>query len=79
MYTPSEIDYTPEIHGVADSDSQIIVRQGNTIIINESVPAGPFSFPITNLMYTGGQLNVEITDIYGNKNNILSVIPLFLL
>ncbi|EAA0965035.1 fimbrial biogenesis outer membrane usher protein [Escherichia coli] len=67
MYTPSEIDYTPEIHGVADSDSQIIVRQGNTIIINESVPAGPFSFPITNLMYTGGQLNVEITDIYGNK------------
>ncbi|OSL66234.1 outer membrane usher protein CssD (CS6 fimbria usherprotein) [Escherichia coli TA054] len=66
MYSSSELEYTPVVEGVADSDSQVIIRQSGVILLSESVPAGPFRFPVSGALYSGGELDVEVIGINGN-------------
>ncbi|HGB4253791.1 TPA: fimbria/pilus outer membrane usher protein [Salmonella enterica subsp. enterica serovar Virchow] len=66
MYSSSELEYTPIVKGVAESDSQIIIKQSGITLLSESVPAGPFAFPVYGTPYSGGQLDVEVIGINGD-------------
>jgi outer membrane usher protein len=66
MYPESQRGYAPVIHGVANSNAQVQVRQNGNIIYTANVAAGPFE--ITDLYPTGygGDLDVTVTEANGS-------------
>ncbi|WP_267225492.1 fimbria/pilus outer membrane usher protein [Dyella silvae] len=65
MLPQSMRGYAPVIHGVAETNAKVTIRQRGYIIYETSVAPGPFS--INDLYPTGygGDLNVDITEADG--------------
>ncbi|WP_230684585.1 fimbria/pilus outer membrane usher protein [Burkholderia cepacia] len=68
MYPESQRGYAPTVHGIANSNALVKVRQNGNIIYETSVAAG--SFVIDDLYPTGygGDLEVEVTEADGSKH-----------
>lgn len=68
MNPQSQQGYAPTIHGTADSNARVTVRQNGYIIYETTVAAGPFE--INDLFPTGygGDLEVTVTETDGRKN-----------
>ncbi|GAB2565182.1 fimbrial biogenesis outer membrane usher protein CupB3 [Dyella jejuensis] len=68
MNPQSQQGYAPTIHGNADSNARVTVRQNGYIIYETTVAAGPFE--INDLFPTGygGDLEVTVTEADGRKN-----------
>lgn len=60
MYPDAVRGYAPVIRGVADSSSQVRVRQHGNVIYQTSVPAGAFVISDLNPASTGGDLEVSV-------------------
>jgi len=67
MLPQSERGFAPAIHGVANSNARVQVRQAGNIIYETTVPPGPFD--IANLYSTsyGGDLQVTILEANGTS------------
>ncbi|NWC91052.1 MULTISPECIES: fimbria/pilus outer membrane usher protein [unclassified Pseudomonas] len=67
MLPDSQRGFAPTIRGVAQSNAQVTVRQGESIIYQSSVPPGPFV--IDQLFSTGyaGDLDVSIVESDGRS------------
>lgn len=65
MIVPWLSSFSPVIRGVANSQSQIIVRQNNMIIWQGIVPAGPFELRDVSPLYAG-DMDIEIHEADGS-------------
>lgn len=65
MIVPWLSSFSPVIRGVANSQSQIIVRQNNMIIWQGVVPAGPFELRDVSPLYAG-DMDIEIHEADGS-------------
>lgn len=59
MLPDSRRGYAPVIQGVAQSNAHVSIRQGNTLLLETSVPPGPFQ--IDDLYPTGYGGDIEVT------------------
>lgn len=68
MYPESQRGYAPTIHGIANSNALVQVRQNGNIIYETSVAPGPFE--ISDLYATGygGDLDVTVTEADGSTH-----------
>ncbi|MBY8610507.1 fimbrial biogenesis outer membrane usher protein [Burkholderia arboris] len=66
MYPESQRGYAPTIHGIANSNALVQVRQNGNIIYSANVATGPFE--INDLYPTGygGDLDVVVTEVDGS-------------
>ncbi|POS05509.1 fimbrial biogenesis outer membrane usher protein [Burkholderia gladioli] len=66
MYPESQRGYAPTIHGIANSNALVQVRQNGNIIYSTNVATGPFE--INDLYPTGygGDLDVVVTEADGS-------------
>lgn len=62
------VTYSPVIHGIANSQAQVTVRQNGSIIYQKSVPPGPFELRDVNIL-NGGDLQVEVREADGRVHN----------
>lgn len=65
MYPDAVRGYAPVIRGIADSSSQVRVRQNGNVIYQTSVPAGAFVISDLSPGSTGGDLEVSVTGADG--------------
>lgn len=63
--------FAPVIHGIANSNAKVTIRQNGYVIYQNFVPAGPFQ--ITDLYPTasGGDLDVTITEADGSERHFV--------
>nr|WP_322074751.1 fimbria/pilus outer membrane usher protein [Burkholderia cepacia] len=68
MYPESERGYAPTIHGIANGNARVEVRQNGNIIYTTNVSTGPFE--INDLYPTGygGDLDVTVTEANGSTH-----------
>jgi outer membrane usher protein len=73
MYPESQRGYAPTIHGIANSNALVQVRQNGNLIYETNVAAGPFE--INDLYPTGygGSLQVTVTEADGSTH--VSAVP----
>lgn len=81
MFPDSLKGFAPVVHGIAQSNAQITVRQNGYIIYQTYVPPGPFA--ITDLYPTAssGDLDVTITEADGSERHSVqpfSAVPVML-
>ena len=62
--------YAPVVHGIAETNARVTVRQGNNIIYQSTVPPGPFIIDDLGAVGYGGDLKVTITETDGRERNI---------
>lgn len=65
MYPDAVHGYAPVIRGIADSNSQVRVRQSGKVIYQTSVPAGAFVISDLSPASAGGELEVSVTGTDG--------------
>ncbi|KWK51812.1 fimbrial assembly protein [Burkholderia stagnalis] len=68
MYPESQRGYAPTVHGMANSNALVKIRQNGNVIYETNVAAG--AFVIDDLYPTGygGDLEVEVTEADGSKH-----------
>ncbi|WP_175995514.1 fimbria/pilus outer membrane usher protein [Burkholderia stabilis] len=68
MYPESQRGYAPTVHGIANSNALVKIRQNGNVIYETNVAAG--AFVIDDLYPTGygGDLEVEVTEADGSKH-----------
>ncbi|WP_454763603.1 fimbria/pilus outer membrane usher protein [Cupriavidus campinensis] len=68
MYPESQRGYAPIVHGIANSNARVQIRQGGNIIYETTVSPGPFE--INDLYATGygGDLEVAVTEADGSTH-----------
>ncbi|KVN23237.1 fimbrial assembly protein [Burkholderia stagnalis] len=68
MYPESQRGYAPTVHGMANSNALVKIRQNDNVIYETNVAAG--AFVIDDLYPTGygGDLEVEVTEADGSKH-----------
>ncbi|AFQ46485.1 fimbria/pilus outer membrane usher protein [Burkholderia cepacia] len=59
--------YAPVVHGIANSNARVTVRQGGVVLYDTSVPPGPFVIDDLYPTGYGGNLDVTITESDGSK------------
>ncbi len=68
MYPASQRGYAPTIHGIANSNALVRIRQNGNIIYEANVAAGPFEIDDLYPTGYGGDLQVEVTEADGSKH-----------
>ncbi|GGP25092.1 fimbria/pilus outer membrane usher protein [Silvimonas amylolytica] len=73
MYPQSEQGYAPVVHGIANSNAKVQIKQNGNIIYETTVAPGPFE--ISDLYATGygGDLQVVVTEADGSQH--ISAVP----
>lgn len=69
MKPDSQSQYAPVIRGVANSNALVQVHQGNSIIYQENVPPGEFSFKNIQPTGLGGDLLVVVKESTGGTHS----------
>lgn len=69
MKPDSQSQYAPVIRGIANSNALVQVHQGNSIIYQENVPPGEFSFKNIQPTGLGGDLLVIVKESTGNTHS----------
>ena len=65
----SQLYFSPVIEGVAESNAQVVVSQGGSVIYSRTVPPGPFSLTDVTGYRTGQDLDVVIIEADGSQNS----------
>lgn len=65
----SQLYFSPVIEGVAESNAQVVVSQGGSVIYSRTVPPGPFSLSDVTGYHTGQDLDVVIIEADGSQNS----------
>ncbi len=81
MPAQSRQGYAPQVHGVADSNATVTVRQNGYILYETTVAPGPFVIDDLYPTGYGGDLTVSVTEVDGRRNTFIvpwSVAPLLL-
>lgn len=81
MLPDSQRGYAPTIHGVAQTNAQVTVRQNGYVIYNAYVPPGPFVIDDLYATPSSGDLEVTITEADGRARTFIqpySAVPLLL-
>lgn len=66
MYPESQRGYAPTIHGIANSNALVQVRQNGNIIYSANVATGPFEIDDLYATGYGGDLDVIVTEADGS-------------
>ncbi|MBN3797613.1 fimbria/pilus outer membrane usher protein [Burkholderia sp. Ac-20392] len=66
MYPESQRGYAPTIHGIANSNALVQVRQNGNIIYSANVATGPFEIDDLYATGYGGDLDVVVTEADGS-------------
>ncbi|CCJ88050.1 fimbria/pilus outer membrane usher protein [Cronobacter dublinensis] len=71
MLPDSQRGYAPVVHGIANSNAQVTIRQNGYVIYQNNVAAG--AFEITDLYSTGssGDLNVTVKETDGSEQHFI--------
>ncbi|EKH0140671.1 fimbrial biogenesis outer membrane usher protein [Shigella flexneri] len=67
MTPPEDSYYTPVVHGIAQSEAQVIIKQNGQIIFTRSVPPGPFALDNLPTLAVGGELDVTVRESNGEE------------
>lgn len=67
MLSPNQQGYAPVVRGTVGSNARIVIRQGNSVIDETSVPPGDFIIDDLYPTRNSGDLTVEITEAGGIK------------
>ncbi|MGV2293573.1 fimbria/pilus outer membrane usher protein [Trinickia sp. YCB016] len=73
--------YAPTIHGVAQTNAQVTVRQNGYVIYNTFVPPGPFTIDDLYPTSSSGDMEVTITEADGRVTKFVqpySAVPMML-
>ncbi|WP_240702168.1 fimbria/pilus outer membrane usher protein [Trinickia terrae] len=73
--------YAPTIHGVAQTNAQVTVRQNGYVIYNTFVPPGPFTIDDLYPTSSSGDMEVTITEADGRVTKFIqpyAAVPLLL-
>lgn len=65
MYPQSQRGYAPSVHGIANTNARVQVRQNGIVIYENNVPPGPFVIDDLYPTGPGGDLNVTVTEADG--------------
>ena len=68
--------YTPVFSGVANSNSRVTLRQGNTVLYSEMIPPGPFEINDVTVL-SGGDVVMTVTENDGSTTT--QVFPITLI
>ncbi|QSX74409.1 fimbrial biogenesis outer membrane usher protein [Lysobacter arenosi] len=68
MYPESQRGYAPTIHGIANSNARVQVRQGGSILYETNVTPGAFEINDLYPSGYGGDLEVVVTEADGRVN-----------
>ncbi|MDQ8051233.1 fimbria/pilus outer membrane usher protein [Luteibacter sp.] len=68
MYPESQRGYAPTIHGIANSNARVQVRQGGSILYETNVAPGAFEIDDLYPSGYGGDLEVVVTEADGSIN-----------
>ncbi|UNK48143.1 fimbrial biogenesis outer membrane usher protein [Lysobacter sp. S4-A87] len=68
MYPESQRGYAPTIHGIANSNARVQVRQGGSILYETNVAPGAFEIDDLYPSGYGGDLEVVVTEADGSVN-----------
>lgn len=66
MYPDSQRGYAPTVHGIANSNARVQIRQNGNIIYETTVPAGAFAIDDLYPTGYGGDLEVIVTEADGS-------------
>nr|WP_164838211.1 MULTISPECIES: fimbria/pilus outer membrane usher protein [Shigella] len=69
MTPPEDSYYTPVVHGIAQSEAQVIIKQNGQIIFTRSVPPGPFALDNLPTLAVGGELDVTVRESNGEEQH----------
>lgn len=72
MLNSALTSYAPVIHGIANSQAQVTIRQNGSIIYQKSVPPGPFELRDVNTV-NSGDLQVEVKEADGTVHSFTQV------
>ncbi len=73
MYPESQRGYAPTVHGIANSNARVQVRQGGSILYETNVAPGAFEIDDLYPSGYGGDLEVVVTEADGSVN--ISKVP----
>ena len=65
MLPESQRGFAPTIQGIANTNAKVTIKQGNSIIYETTVAAGPFSISNLNNLSYEGDLDVIVTEANG--------------
>ncbi|WP_415270863.1 fimbria/pilus outer membrane usher protein [Leminorella richardii] len=66
MLPESQRGYAPSVHGIAKTNANVIIRQGENIIYQSTVAPGPFEINDLNATNYAGDLDVSVTEADGS-------------
>lgn len=67
MFPDSQRGYAPIIHGIANSNAHVQIRQNGNLIYDTTVPPGPFEIDDLYPTGYGGDLEVTVTEADGSQ------------
>lgn len=65
MLPESQRGFAPTIQGIANTNAKVTIKQGNSVIYETTVAAGPFSINSLNNLSYEGDLDVIVTEANG--------------
>ncbi len=71
MSPDTERDYAPVIQGIALSQANVRITQGDTLLLESTVPPGPFEFNDLYPTGYGGDIKVTVTESNGTSRSFL--------
>nr|WP_228723077.1 fimbria/pilus outer membrane usher protein [Limnobaculum xujianqingii] len=66
MLPESQRGYAPSVHGIAKTNANVVIRQGENIIYQSTVAPGPFEISDLNATNYAGDLDVSVTEADGS-------------
>lgn len=66
MSAPGENTFSPVIHGIAQTQARVVVRQNGETLYTRQVPPGPFTFDNVPVPGSGGELEVSVEESNGD-------------
>jgi outer membrane usher protein len=67
----SEQGFAPSIHGIAQSDAKVTVKQNGYVIYQTYVAPGPFEINDLNQVASGSDLDVTVTEADGSEHRFI--------
>ena len=66
MSAPGESTFSPVIHGIAQTQARVVVRQNGDTLYTRQVPPGPFALDNVPVPGSGGELEVSVEESNGD-------------
>ncbi|MFN6817535.1 fimbria/pilus outer membrane usher protein, partial [Proteus mirabilis] len=71
MWPQGKRGYAPEVHGVAASSAQVVIKQLGKVIYETHVPPGPFYIDDLYNTKNQGDLQVEVIEANGKISHFI--------